>query len=80
MTTMTTEFKDAKPIHEGGEGVPSPLYFLMYRGYTLAVLGKGEMREALDWIRGRDRFAAVVLRLDGEERELARGTAPAPVL
>lgn len=80
MMTTTTEFKDVKATYEGGEGVPSPLYLLTYRGRTLHVLGKGEMRDALNWIAGRDRFAAVIVQIDGVGREIARGTEPAMVL
>jgi hypothetical protein len=49
-------------------------YRCTFRGEPLHVLGVGQARQALEWLRGRDWRYAIHAVVNGVEREVARGT------
>lgn len=68
-----TTFTPVREIWEGGTGVPVPVYRGTFKGETLHTFGMGQARKAIDWLDGRDHRFAVYAKIDGIEREVARG-------
>ena len=53
--------------------IPIPFYRLAFKGITLRVARRGEMREAIRWLKGRSPDYAIISNIDGEERTVLRG-------
>ncbi len=73
--TENPNYVPVKGILDGGEGVPVPCYRGTYKGEGINWWGQGQARQALDWLSNKHSGFAIYSVIDGEEREVARGSA-----